>query len=97
MMKLFKVSEPKQKRAKKKRAKKKESQDVDVEHDFLDQIIAVNCKESMIKEQQTEAELMKTTEQMLELYKKRWSLVETYENKMKEIKEKTANGTLNMS
>ena len=34
---------------------------------------------------------------MLELYKKRWSLVETYENKMKEIKEKTANGTLNMS
>ena len=34
---------------------------------------------------------------MVELYKKRWSLVETYEGKMKEIKERSANNTLNMS
>ena len=34
---------------------------------------------------------------MLELYKKRWSFVESYEDRMKEIKEKTANGTLKMS
>ena len=84
MMKLFKVSAPKQKRAKKKRVKKKEMQvqDVDVEHAFLDQIIAANCKESVMKEQHAEAELMKTADQMLELYQKRWSLVETYEGKM---------------
>ena len=34
---------------------------------------------------------------MVELYKKRWGLVETYEGKMKEIKERSANNTLNMS
>ena len=31
------------------------------------------------------------------MYEKRWSLVESYDSKMKEIKEKSVNGTLKMS
>ena len=41
-MQLFKVSEPRQKRAKRRKAKKKGVQDVDIEYDFLDEIIAAN-------------------------------------------------------
>ena len=33
---------------------------------------------------------------MLERYKKRWSFIDTYKDKMKEIKTKSLNGTLNM-
>ena len=40
-------------------------------------------KESERKVQEAEAETNQVAEQMLELYKKRWSLIETYGDKMK--------------
>ena len=93
----MKPKEPKQKRNKKKRAKKTSAQNDDDDLSFLDEIIAANHRECTQQIEQAEAVISRHVDSVIELYKKRWSLVETYEDKMKEIKERSANNTLNMS